>query len=232
MIPRLLALTMLLPALAAADPVEIHAPGVHPGYPDFFNLEYMLNPDSISPDGNFGVIHATHTAVNGDSLGMVQDFLAALHPFRIIGLIEADMPYFDGENHSGMSVAWSADSSTALVQIDGKWGPRSEHLIELHNGRIARQTDLAAEVHKLLLPDYRRSKAERYNDYFDFILDSDNGGGFTLEKTGRVRISIEGATDPKGIVKNAWNAKVEAIWDVAQGKFLTQKVTRLSAKNK
>jgi hypothetical protein len=223
----LLLLPGIVAAFAAGDPAELHGPDVHPGYPDVFNLEYMIDQDSISPDHNFAVVHGTRAALE-ESLGMLQDFLVTLHPFHILGLIEAAYPYAEGENHSGMEVTWSADSSTALVQIDGKWGPRSEHLIELRNSRIARQTDLVAEVHKLLMPDYRKSKAGRYNDLFDFILETDNGGGFTLEKNGRVRISSEATTDPKGVEANRWNAKVEAVWDVAQAKFLTQKVTRES----
>lgn len=212
-----------------SEKIEIHAPAVHPGYPDYFNLRYMVHPGSVSPNGQFALIHPTRAALLGTP-GPGDNFLVALNPFQIVGRIETKQPYFEGENHSGFSVTWSPDSSVGLVQIDAKWGPRSEHLIELRDGRIARQTDLAAEVRKLLQPDFRRAKVERYNEYYDFVLDAESAGdGFTLERSDRVRIHCTATNDPK-FMESAWTMQVDGVWDVAQGKFTTQKVTRISRK--
>ena len=168
-----------------SETIEIHAPAVHPGYPDYFNLRYVVDPSSVSPNHQFALIYPTRAA-SFETAGPRENFLVALNPFRIVGGIETKEPYFDGENHSGFSATWSPDSSVVLVQIDAKWGPRSEHLIELREGRITRQTDLAAEVRKLLQPDFRRAKVERYNEYYDFVFDAGlTGGGFALEKSDR-----------------------------------------------
>ncbi len=71
---------------------------------------------------------------------------------------------------------------------------------------------------------------ERYNDYYDFVFDAGlDGGGFALEKSDRVRIHCTATNDPKNM-ESAWTMQVDGVWDVAQGKFTTQKVTRISPK--
>ncbi|HEY3789514.1 MAG TPA: hypothetical protein VGL71_11705, partial [Urbifossiella sp.] len=79
----LLFLCGIAATFAAGEPAELHGPDVHPGYPDVFDLEYMVNQDSISPDHNFAVAHGTRAALD-ESLGMLQDFFVALHPFHIL----------------------------------------------------------------------------------------------------------------------------------------------------
>ena len=52
-------------------------------------------------------------------------------------------------------------------------------------------------AHDLLLPDYRKSKAEPYNDIFDFIFDNEEGPVFELDGNNRVIIDGEAMTDPR-----------------------------------
>jgi hypothetical protein len=37
-------------------------------------------------------------------------------------------------------------------------------------------------------------------------------------------------TDPKEISKHRWSAHLMAVWDIAQAKFMEQKITRSAAK--
>ena len=73
-----------------------------------------------------------------------------------------------------MNADWSDDGSVALITQDGKWGPHDIFLVEFKNGKLSRTTNLLAKAHDLLLPDYCKAKAERYNEYFDFIFESED----------------------------------------------------------
>lgn len=82
-------------------------------------------------------------------------------------------------------------------------------------------------MHDLLLPDYRKAKAGRYNDYFDFIFESEDNPICELDDTRRIHINAFATTDPKGGSDGrVWGARLEATWDIAQAKFTSQKVTR------
>jgi hypothetical protein len=76
------------------------------------------------------------------------------------------------------------------------------------------------------LPDYRKSKAEPYNDNFDFIFDGEEGPVFKLDGANRVIINGGATTDPKGISKHRWSAQLKAVWNIAQAKFTEQRITR------
>jgi len=69
-----------------------------------------------------------------------------------------------------------------------------------------------------------------YNDIFDFIFDGEDGPVFKLDGTNRVVIDGDAMTDPKGISDHRWSAHLKAVWDVARGKFTSQKITRTTAK--
>lgn len=49
-------------------------------------------------------------------------------------------------------------------------------------------------------------------------------------KGSTVQINATATTDPKGIPgEKVWDGKVEAVWDIPQAKFSSQKVRRLFA---
>jgi hypothetical protein len=47
------------------------------------------------------------------------DFIVALKPSKILGMIETEDPYFEGENHGGIEFHWVPDSSALLVVHGG-----------------------------------------------------------------------------------------------------------------
>jgi hypothetical protein len=75
------------------------------------------------------------------------------------------------------------------------------------------------------LPSYRKSKAEPYNDNFDFIFDGEEGPVFKLDGTNRVIIDGDAVTDPKGLSRRSWRTHLKAVWNIPEAKFTSKKVT-------
>lgn len=204
------------------------------GLPEQYAKDYLVAGTTVSPDKNFGVIYPTleaeEAAEDANQPGRIKDHVVALHPFAVVGELQTKFPYFQNENHGGISAQWSNDSSVALVTLDGKWGPHDVFLLEFRDGKLARTTNILAKAHDLLLPDFRKSKAEPYNDVFDFVFDDEDGPVFKLDGSKSVVIDGDAVTDPKGLSEHRWSARLKAVWDISQGKFGSQKITRLTQK--
>jgi hypothetical protein len=204
------------------------------GLPDDYAKNHLIASSTVSPDKKFAVMYPTleaeEAAEDANHPERIKDHVVALHPFSVLGELQTKYPYFQDENHGGISAEWSNDSSVALVTLDGKWGPHDVFVLEFRDGKLARATNILAKAHDLLLPDYRKSKAEPYNDIFDFIFDGEDGPVFKLDGNNRVVIDGDAMTDPKGISERRWSAHLKAVWDVSQGKFASQKITRTAAK--
>lgn len=200
------------------------------GLPEDYAKNYLIAASTISPDKKFAVIYPTleseEAAENTNHRDRIKDCVVALQPFAVLGELQTKYPYFQNQNHGGISADWSDDSSAALITLDGKWGPHDVFLLEFRDGKLARTTNVLAKAYDLLLPDYRKSKAEPYNDNFDFIFDDEDGPVFKLDGTNRVIINGNATTDPKGISKQRWSAQLKAVWNIAQAKFTEQKITR------
>jgi hypothetical protein len=220
-------------SILAADE-EPEAPGEDSsaGLPEQYARNYSIASSTVSPDKKVAVIYPTLKAEEAaeDANHPVKDYIVALQPFTILGELQTKYPYFQNESNGGVSAEWADDSSVALITLDGKWGPHDVFLLEFRDGKLARTTNVLAKAHDLLLADYRKSKAEPYNDNFDFIFDSEDGAVFKLDGANRVVIDGEVTTDPKGLSERRWSAQLKAVWDVSQGKFTSQKITRIRAK--
>jgi hypothetical protein len=198
------------------------------GLPDEYAKDHLIARNTISPDKKFAVIYpkleAEEAAENANQPERIKDYIVVLQPFAILGELQTKYPYFQNQNQGGISAEWSNDSSVALVTLDGKWGPHDVFLLEFRDGKLARTTNVLAKAHDLLLPGYRKSKAEPYNDNFDFIFDSEEGPVFKLDGTDRVEIDGDAVTDPKGISHRRWSAHLKAVWNIPEAKFTSQKV--------
>jgi hypothetical protein len=187
-----------------------------------------------SPDKKFALIYPTleaeEAAENANHPERIKDYVVGLLPFMILGELQTKYPYFQNQNHGGITAEWSNDSSVALITLDGKWGPHAVFLLEFRDGKLARTTNILTKAHNLLVPDYRKSKAEPYNDVFDFIFDDEDGAVFKLDGVQSVVVNGDATTDPKGISDHIWSAQLKAVWNVSQGKFTSQKITRSRAK--
>jgi tetratricopeptide (TPR) repeat protein len=144
----------------------------------------------------------------------VQDYLITLQSFAILGALQADEPYFQHQSNGGISGEWSDDSSVALITLDGKWGPRDVFVVEFHNGKPSRMTNVLRKVRDLLPPNYRKAI---------FVEDT----AFQLDGTSRVVIDAKVHTSPNdlGLSPETWRGHVEAVWDVKQAKFTSKEVS-------
>lgn len=216
--------------LAVDEESEAQGEDSSAGLPEQYAKDYLIAGSTVSPDKKFAVIYPTleaeEAAENANHPERVKDYIVALQPFTVLGDLQTKYPYFQNQNHGRISAEWSDDSSVALITLHGKWGPHEVFLLEFHDGKLARTTNVLAKAHDLLLPDYRKSKAEPYNDNFDFIFDGEEGPVFKLDGASRVVIDGDATTDPKEISKHRWSAQLKAVWNIAQAKFTEQKITR------
>jgi sugar lactone lactonase YvrE len=192
------------------------------GLSEKYTKNYLIARGTISPNKKFAVIYPTEDYYQ--SSDNAKDYLVALQPFTVVRALPAHEPYFEHQSHGGISAEWSDDSSVAVITLDGKWGPRDVILVEFRDGKLARMTDILRKAHDLLVPNYRKAKAERYNDYYDFILIEPT---FELDGTNRVVIDANAHTGPNdlGLSPSAWTGHVEATWDVKQAKFTSKEVS-------
>jgi hypothetical protein len=182
------------------------------GLPDKYARDYLIARSTISPDKKFTVIYPTDDYYQ--SANKAKDYVVALQPFRILGALQAEEPYFQHQSHRGISAEWSDNSSVALITLDGKWGPHDVFLVEFHNGKPSRMTNILRKAHDLLPPNYRKAL---------FVEDTT----FQLEGTSRVVIDANVHTSPNdlGLSPDTWRGHVEATWDVKQAKFTSKEVS-------
>jgi tetratricopeptide (TPR) repeat protein len=191
--------------------------------PEKYAKDYLIARSTISPNKKFAVIYPTDDYYQ--SADNAKDHVVALQPFRILGALQAEEPYFQHQSHGGISAEWSDDSSVGLITLDAKWGPGDVLLVEFRNGNLVRMTNMLRKAHDLLLPNYRKAKAERYNDYYDFVFMED--ASFKLDGPNRVVIEGQVDTTPNdlGLSARAWRGYVAAVWNIAQAKFTSTKVS-------
>ena len=181
------------------------------GLPEKYAKNYLIASSTISPNKKFAVIYPTDDyAQSSDG---AKDYVVTLQPFSILGALQAEEPYFQHQSHGGISAEWSDDSSVALITLDGKWGPRDVFLVEFHNGKPGRITNILRKAHDLLAPDYRKAI---------FVEDTT----FQLDGTSRVLIDANVHTSPNdlGLSPDTWRGHVEATWDTKQAKFTSKEV--------
>jgi hypothetical protein len=205
------------------DTIAFHGPDVHSGYPDAFQFHYLLPKDTVSPDGKYGLIFPDRQ-LGGDT-DSVKDYVVALKPAQILGLIDGGD--FEGKSNGGYEVEWSKDSSVALVTFESKWGPGGFFVLEFQDGKISRLTDLDRKIRSVFEPEFRKSKAEPYNDTLDFIYETQESEApfCKLSGTTQVRIDALVTSDPKQ--SDSWQARLRAIWDIRNAKFTEQRLTRV-----
>ncbi len=179
--------------------------------PEKYARNYLIARSTISPNKKFAVIYPTNDYYQ--SADKAKDHLVTLQPFSILGALQAEEPYFQHQSHGGISAEWSEESSVALITLDGKWGPHDVFLVEFHNGKPSRMTNVLRKAHDLLPPNYRKAVFEDPT--------------FQLDGTSRVVIDANVNTSPNdlGLSPDTWRGHVEATWDVKQAKFTSKEVS-------
>ena len=202
--------------------IQFQGPAVRPGYPDPFSIGYILRQNTLSPNKQYGVIFPTAL------LQEKPDFIVNVKTGAIIGSVEVGesvTPYFERQNHGGLTVSWSPDSSVALVQIHEKWAPGAVVVVEMNEGKIHRQTQVSDQIEKLFSPakaKHTRSHETGVGTYSITALK------WRLTAKGKqLEIKCEGQTNPKEFPNESiWEGTLVAIWDLEQRKFVEHEVTQ------
>ncbi len=187
--------------LAADEEPGVAGEDSSAGLPEDYAKNYLIAASTISPDKKFAVIYPTleleEAAENTNHPDRIKDCVVALQPFTVLGELQTKYPYFQNQNHGGLSAEWSDDSSVCLITLDRKWGPGDVILVEFRNGKLSRMTNILRKAHDLLAPNWRKAKAERYNDYYDFVFMEDTT--FKLDGASRVIIDASVHTSPNDL---------------------------------
>ena len=186
------------------------------GLPEKYAKDYLIASSTISPDKKFAVIYpneAKEDAASGKGTE-IKNYVVALQPFAILGPLDTARPYFEHESHGGLSGQWSDDSSVGLITLEAKWGPGDVLLVELHDGKLSRMTNILRKAHDLLPLNYRKAI---------FVEDTT----FQLDGTSRVAINADVHSSPNdlGLSPDTWRGHVEATWDVKQARFTSKEVS-------
>lgn len=178
---------------------------------------YMIDPDSVSPDGQYGVMYLSAPP---DDDATSREFVVALKPFRVVvELVKGDDAYFADRSNSDLAAIWAKNSSAVLVMNGNKWGPGEAYLVPVAKGKAGKIVELGAEVRKFCQPDLNKVKHERYNDIYDFVFVGDNN--WAINDKGQVVIDVDCSTNPKGDPNTeSWEGSFHGVWDIAEGKFV------------
>lgn len=194
------------------------------GLPDEYAKHYLIAKATVSPDEKFAVIYPT---LEFSEAKEAKDLLVALKPFKVLATLPMEEPYFERQSNGGVGADWSSDGSKALITFDAKWGAADVFLVELADDKLKRMTNLLGKARELLRPAFRAAKPKpvAYNDALGFIFLEEEGGPCQFTEDGQVRIYVRATNDPKGGEKRFWRALLDAKWDIAQAKFISQKIT-------
>jgi hypothetical protein len=194
------------------------------GLPPAYAKNYLVARSTMSSDEKYAVIYPT---LDFSESKDAKDLFVALKPFKVLAPLPTDEPYFQHKSNGGVGADWSGDGNATLITLDSKWGPGDVFLVELSGDKVKRVTNLLDKTRALLSPGFRatKPKPEPYNDLIEFVFEEEEGGACNFEPNGIVRIYTKATNDPKGDLKRRWKVLVDAKWDIAQAKFVSQKIT-------
>lgn len=207
---------------AAAERREDSAEGL----PEEYAKNYLVARSTMSRDKKFAVIYPT---LEFSESKEAKDFLVALDPFSVLAPLPTEEPHFQSKSHGGISAQWPEDNSVALIKLESKWGPGDVFVVEMAGGKVKRITNVLQKLTELLLPKFRAAmpKKKAYNDNYQFVFEpGDDYEPCTLGGDKTVGLTLLATNDPKGISDHPWRVRVKAEWDIAQAKFVSQKITR------
>jgi hypothetical protein len=210
-------------AAAEADPNDYQKDSPA-GLPPEFAKNYLVSKSSMSLDEKFAVIYPTLAFSESKE---AKNFLVALKPFSVLAPLPTDEPYFDNKSHGAMGADWSGDGSKVLITLDGKWGAWDVFLVELADDKVKRITNLLDKARELLRPKFRaaKPKPKAYNNAYEFVFEQEEGGPCQFHGDDRVRVYTTVTNDPKRLTKRPWRMLIDGEWDIAQAKFVSQKIT-------
>lgn len=188
---------------------------------------FLIAAGSTSPDGRYAIAYPKG---DDDGTGPGLNFVVALKPFRVLTVLDDD-GVIAGSKRLSLTAEWTANSSEVIATTKhDKWDMIvGSSLVVIQDGQVVKRVNLLNAINREMEPDFRKSKAEAYNDMLPFILTESklafDGGGKSI------RVKTEAANDPNEARNIEWTAKFDGVWNVADGKWLTRKVSSHAKKN-
>jgi len=188
---------------------------------------YFLATGSESPDGKYGVAYPKASEQNPK---LAKNLIVALKPFRILAVLEDD-GMAAGSKRLGLTVEWTRDSSKVIVTTKhDKWDMIvGSSLVGIRDGQAAQPFNLLNAINREMAPDFRKSKAEAYNEMLPFILIESKIGFADQGKN--VRVKTAACNDPNEARTIDWSADFDGLWSIAESKWLTHQLTSHVKKN-
>jgi hypothetical protein len=110
---------------------------------------YIVHEHSESPDGHYGVlVLSQQAAIDQYKTDGNTTYLVNLQTRKTLGEIRGT-DYFENQNHRDLEVLWAPDSSTCVLEYDGRYGFDSVLVLEL-KGESFRQIDIGKHIQKTL----------------------------------------------------------------------------------
>lgn len=188
---------------------------------------YIIAKGSLSPNGRYAVAFAK---AGEDDPDKARNFLVAVKPFRIITELDGD-GMIPGSKRLSLEVKWTPDSSEVIATTKhDKWDMIvGSSFVLLRDGNPARRVNLLDAINRKLQADFRKSKAEVYNDLLPFILTESSIG---FEAGGKaIHVKTNAGNDPNDARKIQWTAEFDGVWSVADEKWEVRKLTSSAKKN-
>jgi hypothetical protein len=164
---------------------------------------YVVHEHSESPDGRYGVlVLSQQAAIDQDQTDGNTTYLANLQTRKTLGEIRGT-DYFENQNHRDLQVSWAPDSSTCVLQYDGRYGFDSVFVLEL-KGESFRQIDIGKHIQKTL------------GQLFDGFVNA----YFRFGPDHRLKVRALSYTNPKALPDQPnKNALFQGTFDLKSGKW-------------
>jgi hypothetical protein len=176
--------------------------------------KFQVVKGSISPNGKYAAILRDIT--EGDSPS--KNYLVALTPFRVLTELPTNADRIEQDRIGGLGVNWAKDNSAAVLIFESKFGPEELYVLNLDGDKVVKTTDLFALLRKFVLPDFKQSGADSFNDNFDFFIDDDNG--WVFNDSNQIVINCEFTNNPRLTAKVNWTGRFTGIWDTKSNKLI------------
>ncbi len=202
--------------------------------PDAY-CDYQILPGTFSPNGDYALLYPKRSRIYSlDDFGL---YLVTVHPFRVLSRLPLGHSNLCLNARCDYVCRWAANSSAVVMVAGGRWGAERVSAVSLSAGRVLHHAELTAPVRRLVQPDFLRSKAERYNEYYDFVFSDDYfadgryteiawDAGWVPDTLGRVHVDCVCTNNPKIPESKDWKVHFTGLWDLKRGKFVEQQFTR------
>lgn len=235
----LLVVASLLAIRAFASEPKTYSDGFIPKPPAPFPAQYdtyQILPGTVSPDHRYAFIYPKRLLLY--ELPKPALYLVALNPFHLLTPIPTGYSNL-AENVHGYYVAnWAKDSSAATFIAGAKWGPEKVIAAALRDGKATHLSDLTEAVRQLVQSDFKASGAEPFNEYHDFVFESegrytsnrnapDSERGWDPDGQGHILIDCTCTTDPKDLDPKGWTIRFHGTWDIEKEHFLKKDFHRI-----